>query len=427
MTSRERLIAALNHQQTDRPPIDLGATGQTGINASTLYRLRRELGLKEQRIRIIEPAQMLGEVEDDLLRALQVDVIGLWNKVNFYGYKNENWKPWEMDDGTPVWMGADFAYDEDEKGTKWLYPQGDRTAQYSAMMPKGGSFFDGAPREAFDMELEEEDLTPLEDFKDDFQIASEEDARYWEHQSLELYQNTEYGIVGLLGGAGLGDVAIVPGPSSKHPKGIRRVDDWLLAHILYPDYIREIFRYQTDIMLKNLEIYRQAVGERIQVIWISGTDFGNQKDLMLGKDLFRSLYKPFYKEINDWVHKHTNWKTFYHTCGAVYDLLDDFSEMGMDCLNPLQLSANGMDMRKIKEKYGSRFTFWGGGVDTQNTLPFGTPEEVRQQVRERIDVLGKDGGFVFNTIHNIVANVPAENLTAMYKEALQCPGYSRQT
>ena len=270
MTSRERLIAALNHQQTDRPPIDLGATGQTGINASTLYRLRKELGLKEQRIRVIEPAQMLGEVEDDLLKALQVDVIGLWNKVNFYGYKNENWKPWEMDDGTPVWMGADFAYDEDEKGTKWLYPQGDRTAQYSAMMPKGGSFFDGAPREAFDMELEEEDLTPLEDFKDDFQIASEEDARYWEHQSLDLYQNTEYGIVGLLGGAGLGDVAIVPGPSSKHPKGIRRVDDWLLAHILYPDYIREIFRYQTDIMLKNLEIYRQAVGERIQVIYCNG-------------------------------------------------------------------------------------------------------------------------------------------------------------
>ena len=423
MNSRERLMAALNHQQTDRPPIDLGATGQTGISASTLYRLRQELGLKEQRIRIIEPAQMLGEVEDDVLKALQVDVIGLWNLTNFYGYKNEGWKPFRMEDGTPVLMGAGFAYDKDENGTLWVYPQGDRTAEYSAMMPKNGSFFDAAPRPAFDMELDEEELTPLEDFKDDFSVATDEEARYWENRSVTLYQNTEYGIVGLLGGAGLGDAAMVPGPFIKHPKGIRRVDDWLLAHILYPEYIREIFRYQTDIMLKNLEIYRQAVSDRIQVIWISGTDFGSQRDLMLGKEIFRDLYKPFYKEINDWVHKHTKWKTFYHTCGAVYDLLDDFAEMGLDCLNPLQLSANGMDARKIKEKYGDTFVFWGGGVDTQNLLPFGTPDEVQKQVRERIDILGKNGGFVFNTIHNIVANVPAKNLTAMYEEALKTPGY----
>lgn len=419
MTSRERFIAALNHQQTDRPPLDLGATGQTGINASTLYQLRKALGLEEHAIPIIEPGQMLGEVEDDVLKALKTDVVGIWNPTNFYGYKNENWKPWKMDDGTPVLMGGDFAYDEDEAGTKWVYPQGDRSAEYSAMMPKDGSFFDSAPRAAFDMDLDEEELTPLEDFKDDFSVASDEDARYWEKRSIELYENTEYGVIGLLGGAGLGDAAMVPGPFVKHPKGIRRVEDWLLAHVLYPDYIREVFRYQTDIMLKNLEIYKQAVGDRIQAVWISGTDFGNQRSLMLGKSTFCDLYKPFYKEINDWVHQNTNWKTFFHTCGAVYDLLDDFVEMGVDCINPLQLSAEGMDAKKIKETYGDKLVFWGGGVDTQHTLPFGTPEEVRRQVRERIDILSKDGGYVFNTIHNIVANVPAENLLAMYDEVLK--------
>ena len=419
MTSRERFIAALNHQQTDRPPLDLGATGQTGINASTLYQLRKALGLEEHAIPIIEPGQMLGEVEDDVLKALKTDVVGIWNPTNFYGYKNENWKPWKMDDGTPVLMGGDFAYDEDEAGTKWVYPQGDRSAEYSAMMPKDGSFFDSAPRAAFDMDLDEEELTPLEDFKDDFSVASDEDARYWEKRSIELYENTEYGVIGLLGGAGLGDAAMVPGPFVKHPKGIRRVEDWLLAHVLYPDYIYEVFRYQTDIMLKNLEIYKQAVGDRIQAVWISGTDFGNQRSLMLGKSTFCDLYKPFYKEINDWVHQNTNWKTFFHTCGAVYDLLDDFVEMGVDCINPLQLSAEGMDAKKIKETYGDKLVFWGGGVDTQHTLPFGTPEEVRRQVRERIDILSKDGGYVFNTIHNIVANVPAENLLAMYDEVLK--------
>ncbi len=418
MTSRERLIATLNHQQTDRTVLDLGATSQTGINASTLYQLRKELGLDEHRIKIIEPGQLLGEVEDDLLKMLGCDVVGLFNIGNFYGYKNKDWKPWQMDDGTPVWMGGGFEYDEDEKGTKWVYPHGNRSAEYSAMMPKGGSFFDAAPREKFDFDLDEDDLTPLEDFKDDFGIMSDEEARNWEEKSLDLYNNTEYGIVGCLGGGALGDVAVIPGPAVDHPRGIRRVDDWLMAQVMYPDYVKEIFRYQTDIMLKNLEIYHQAVGERIQVVWISGTDFGNQRGLMLSKDTFRELYKPFYKEINDWVHKNTTWKTFYHTCGGIYDLLDDFAEMGLDCLNPVQLSADGMDMHKIKANYGDKFTFWGGGVDTQHILPFGTPKQVREQVRERIDVLGKDGGFVFNTIHNIVANVPTENIIAMYEEVL---------
>lgn len=418
MTSRERLIATLNHQTPDRLPLDLGATSQTGINASSLYQLRKALHLDEHQLKIIEPGQLLGEVEQDLLDLLGVDVVGLFNTTNYFGYKNDNWKKWEMDDGTPVWMGGGFTYDQDETGKLFVYPQGDTSAEYSAILPKGGTFFDCVPREKFDWDLEEEDLTPLEDFKDDFSVVSDEEARYWEEKSIELYENTDYGIVGMIGGGALGDAAVIPGPGIKHPKGIRRVDDWLMAHSMYPDYIKAVFRYQTDIMLKNLEIYRQAVGDRIQVVWISGTDFGNQMAGMMSLETFRELYKPFYKEINDWVHQHTSWKTFYHTCGAVSSFLDDFADMGLDCLNPLQLSAKGMDARTIKEKYGDKFTFWGGGVDTQKTLPFGTPEEVRREVRERIDILGKNGGYVFNTIHNIVANVPPENLIAMYEEVI---------
>ena len=417
MTGRERLIATLNHQQPDRTVIDLGGTSQTGINASTLYRFRKALGLPEKPIKITEPGQLLGEVDYDVINAVGADVIGLLNPVNFFGYKNENWKPWQMDDGTPVLMGGGFEYDEDEKGTKYVYPQGDRSAEYSCMIPKGGSFFDSVPREKFDFDLDEEDLTPLEDFKEDFSVVDDETAKYWEQKSYELYNNTDLGVVGMLGGGALGDAAVIPGPAVKHPRGIRRVDDWLMARAMYPDYIKAVFRYQTDVMLKNLEIYKQAVGERIQVVWISGTDFGNQRGPMISLSTFRELYKPFYKEICDWVHQNTGWKTFFHTCGAIYDFLDDFAEMGLDCLNPLQLSANGMDPVKIKENYGDKFTFWGGGVDTQHVLPFGTPDEVRAQVRERIDILGKGGGYVFNTIHNIVAGVPAENLMAMYDEA----------
>lgn len=423
MTSRERIIAALNHQQTDRCPIDLGSNGQTGMNVSTLYRFRKELGLDEHRLKVVEPYQMLGEVEEDVMQKVGSDIVGLWNETTMIGYKNENWKPWEMDDGTPVYMGGGFEYDVDERGTKFVYPCGDRTAPYSCCMPKGGSFFDGVDHtdEPFDWDVDEEDLDGLKDFKDDFAVASDEDARYWEEQSKKIYEGTDYAIMGVLGGAGLGDVAVVPGPSIKHPKGIRKVDDWLAAHRMFPDYIEEIFDYQTEIMLKNLEIYKQAVGERINVVWISGTDFGTQQGPFMALDTFRTLYKPYYTKINNWVHENTGWKTFYHTCGCINQLLDDLAEMGVDCLNPVQFGAmepKGMSPQRLKDEYGDKFIFWGGGVDTQHVLPFGTPEEVYEQASERVRILNQNGGFVFSSIHNVVANVPPKNLVAMYEAAL---------
>jgi hypothetical protein len=422
MTSRERIIAAINHRQPDRCPIDLGSNGQTGMNVSSLYKLREALGLDSHRLKVAEPAQMLGEIEEDLMKTVGSDMIGLWNKGNFYGFANENWKPWQLDDGTPLWVPGAFEIDVDEKGSKWLYPRGDRSGKPSACMPAGGCFFDGAIRsEPFDFDIDEEKLTPVDDFRDDYTVATDEDARYWEEESKRLFEETEYGIMGVLGGAGLGDVAIVPGPHMKTANGIRLVGDWITAHIVYPNYIDEVFGYQTEIMLKNLEIYKQAVGERINVIWVSGTDFGTQRGLFMGKSTFRELYTPHYRQINDWIHNNTGWKTFYHTCGCINDLLDDLAEVGVDCLNPVQVNAiegGGLTAQQLKDGWGDRFTFWGGGVDTQLTLPFGTPEEVRRQVAERIEIFNKGGGFVFSSIHNVVAKVPPENLVAMYETAL---------
>ena len=242
-------------------------------------------------------------------------------------------------------------------------------------------------------------------------MEDEEDTSF---PSRRLFEETEYGIIGNLGVGGLGDAAWVPGPNEKHPKGIRKMEDWLMAHILYPEYIKAVFAMQTEVMLKNLEIYRQAVGDRIQIVWISGNDFGTQQGEFFAVDIFRKLYKPFYKKINDWVHANTTWKTYYHTCGSVVNLLDDFVEMGMDIINPLQFSAKGMDPVVIKQKYGDKLVFWGGGVDTQKVLSFGTAQEVEDQVKERLQQLSPGGGYVFNTIHNVVGNVPAQNLLAMF-------------
>lgn len=423
MTSRERVIAALNHQPTDRCPIDLGSSGQTGMNASTMYRFRKALGLEERPIKLIEPLQMLGEVDEDLRRAVHGDIVGLWNRGNMMGFSQDEWKPYTMYDGTPCLIGSGFEYDLNENGDTLVYSCGDRNANYAFMMPKGGSFFDNVDHfaEEFDWDLDEEDLTPVEDFKDDFQVMTDEDARYIEDTCRKLYEETDCAIMGNLGGFGIGDAAFVPGPAVKYPRGIRKVADWMMATAMFPGYVDAVFSYQEEVMLKNLEIYKQAVGDRIQSICISGTDFGTQRGLFMSKDTFRSLYKPHYKVINDWVHNNTNWKTYYHTCGCVNELLDDFVEMGLDCLNPVQFSAMepaGMTPERLKKEYGDKLIFWGGGVDTQRVLPFGTPEEVIAQVKERVEALNKNGGFIFNTIHNVVANVPAENLIAMYETVL---------
>ena len=412
MNSRERVLAAINHRQPDRVPVDLGATGQTGMSASTMYRLRKALGLPEKEIEICEMFQLLGKPDQDLLDYVGADVIGIHNPVNMFGVPDGKLKPFIMPDGTPTLVSEHNEYDFSEDGSVYIYPQGNRSVRPSGHMPAGGYFFDNIDRAG---EYDEDELCAAEDFKNDFAVMSDEMAKDIEKKTDRAYRETEYAIVGNLGGFGLGDSAMVPGPGLLHPQGIRRFDEWLMAHLLYPEYLNEIFQMQTEIMMKNLEIYHQAVGDKIQIVWISGTDFGTQNGEFFGVDIFRKLYKPYYKKVNDWVHKNTSWKTFYHCCGSIVNYLDDFVDMGVDILNPVQVSAKGMDPHMLKEKYGSKLVFWGGGIDTQHTLPFGTPDEVQEQVKERLKIFSRDGGYIFNPIHNVVANTPVENLIAMYE------------
>jgi uroporphyrinogen-III decarboxylase len=204
----------------------------------------------------------------------------------------------------------------------------------------------------------------------------------------------------------------VPAPWLKYPKGIRDVEEWYISTVTRRDYVYRVFERQCEIALANLEKLYQVVGDRVSVLFVTGTDFGMQTGPFISRETYRELYMPFHKQVNDWVHQHTPWKTFIHTCGSVMALIPDFIEAGFDILNPVQTSAAEMDPRELKARFGDRIVFWGGGVDT---LPFGTPEEVREQVRERIRIFGRGGGFVFNTIHNVQARVPVENLLALYE------------
>jgi hypothetical protein len=212
-----------------------------------------------------------------------------------------------------------------------------------------------------------------------------------------------------------GDIALVPAPWLKRTKGIRDVAEWYISTAGRYDYVYQIFQRQCEIALKNLAKIHSAVGDRVSVVFITGTDFGTQAGPFISPKSYRSLYKPFHRRVNDWVHAHTSWKTFIHSCGSVVAFVDDFIDAGFDILNPVQCSAVGMDPQTLKDAFGPRITFWGGGVDTQRTLPFGTPEQVRCQVRERIEIFNRGGGFVFNTVHNVQSGTPAENLVAMYE------------
>lgn len=416
MNSRERVAKALNHEEPDRVPIDFGASAVTGIAASAVYKLQVALGLHREgeRVKVVEPYQMLGEIAADLREKLGVDCVGLEARKNLFGFENKNWKPWELFDGTPVWVPEAFNTIPEPNGDILMYPEGDRTAPPSGRMPKGGFYFDTIIRQP---PIDDANLR-VEDNLEEFAHISDEDLAYFERQADYLYRNTDCAIVANFGGTAFGDIALVPAPFLKNPKGIRDVAEWYMSTIIRKEYVREVFARQCEIALANLAKIRQAVGNRVSVIFVTGTDFGTQRAQFISTQAYRELYKPFHKRVNDWVHAHTTWKTFIHTCGAVEPLIEDFIDAGFDILNPVQCSAAGMEPRHLKETYGDRIVFWGGGVDTQKTLAFGTPEEVRQEVKERIAIFGRGGGYVFNAVHNIQATTPTENLVALV-EALQ--------
>ncbi len=413
MTSRERLQKALNHIETDRPPIDLGATNTTGISAVSLHYLREKLGIPGK-VRIAEPFQILGEVDEAVRKALGVDVVGIFDRNTFFGYANDRgWKNWRFKD-IDFEIGEGFVTTVDEKGDTYVYPQGDLSAKPSGRLPANGFYFDGILRQE---PVDEDNLDAVADFKEQFQVMNDDDLRYIQQQAEHVYKDTDYGAIFMWGGGAFGDVALLPGTGLKYTPGVRDIEEWYMYHLLHPEYITELFSYQLEIAIENLKLIKEALGDTIQAIYVSGTDFGTQLNTLIKKDLYVELYKPFVRKINDWIHENTSWKTFYHSCGAIKSFIPEFIDAGVDILNPVQCSAVGMDPQELKDTFGKDIVFWGGAVDTQKTLPFGTPEEVYKEAKERCDIFKKDGGFVFNSVHNIQAGTTPENLLAFFDAA----------
>ena len=215
-------------------------------------------------------------------------------------------------------------------------------------------------------------------------------------------------------GAAFGDIALVPATFLKHPKGIRDVEEWYVSTAVRKDYVLAVFEHQCQIAEQNIETLIDIFGDRVDAAFVTGTDFGTQRGPFISNAAYRELYKPFHIRVNSLIHAKSKWKTFIHSCGSVYNLIPEFIEAGFDILNPVQCSAACMEPADLKKSYGDNIVFWGGGVDTQKTIAFGTPDEVYREVRQRIEVLNRSGGMVFNSIHNIQGNTPTPNILAMF-------------
>jgi Uroporphyrinogen decarboxylase (URO-D) len=406
--ARERVRTTLDHRQPDRIPVDFGGTAVTGMHVSIVAALREHYALEPRLVKVHEPYQMLGMIDDDLKEALGIDVEGLSGRETMFGFRNDDWRPWMTPFGLEVLVADQFHTTTDDRGDTYIYPMGNTSVAPSGRMPSSGFFFDTIIRqEPFDSAR----LDPADNLEE-YHVVSD---AYLDDLETDVsaVESTGRALIATLPGMALGDIAFVPAPGLERPRGIRDITEWYVSIRKRPDYIRQVFTAQVDVALENLARIHRRVGERLDAVMTCGTDFGTQTGAFCSVDTFQNLWSPHYRRVNDWIHDHTTWKTFKHSCGSVERFMRSFIECGFDIINPVQCSAANMEAEHLKREYGRDLVFWGGGVDTQHTLPFGTPGEVREQVLRRCEVFGAGGGFVFNSIHNVQAGTPLENVVAM--------------
>lgn len=393
MTPRERVLTALKHKEPDVLPWDLGGMRSTGIMAIAYANLRRALKLPFDSIKVYDVGQQLAWVDEDIRRVFGIDVIALdTEKVladHFYG-----WRPYTLPDKerTNALIPANYRVEEMEDGSRLLFADGTAIGK----MPSEGFYFDGLyhPLEKAETVKDIEKWDPG--------TFSQEVLSALRKEAKNLYENTDYAIMGSFGGN------IVEGGQT-----LMGWENFMSALLANRPLAEALIEKMVEGHLRNLELYLEAVGDYIQIIQM-GDDLGTQNGPMLSPRLYKELIFPAHKRIYEYVHRKTpHIFVFLHSCGGIYELIPYLIEAGVDILNPVQTSAVNMEPEKLKKEFGKDIVFWGGGCDTQRILPFASPEEVKEHIRERIAIFAPGGGFVFCQVHNIQANVPVENIIAL--------------
>jgi len=398
LTSRERVRLILNHQEADRPAIDLGSTEVTGTSAWTYRALKQALGLPPGRVRVYNLIEMLAEVEAPVLDALGVDFVMLPPTPLRFGLNYGEWKSLTFWDGQTFDVPQGFCPATREDGallTPWQ-PGGPP----DWCMPKGGRFFDHIPSGRWDpLDIE---APPRENWRFANTIR-DETLRAQQEMARALYESCERAIVAM--------------PQVYTPDGYGGFIWFAVQMRNDPAWCRDYLMQAAEAAARCFEQYLQAVGPYIDVLIVNVADYGMQEREWFDPELFREFFVPAWRLCTDVVHRFPHVKTFDHCCGSIPRLIPYLIEAGVDGLNPVQWSARNMDLRELKARYGKELVFWGGAVNTQQTLPFGTSDQVAQEVREVLDIMCPGGGYVVNPIHNILPEVSIENILALYQTA----------
>ena len=395
MTSRERVLKALRHEETDRIPIDFGGMASTGIMAIAYTRLKEHLGITGGQIRVFDIGQQLAEVELEVLSRFGVDVISLGNSLG--EAQPGFWKPWKLPNGIDcqIPVGVDLRPDEENGG--WLIWENGIPIQ---RMSPSSLYFTQIFHPLAEL------TTPEEIQAVPRPVIDDEELKYLQMRAKFLYENTDFAIMANFGG-------------SIHEIGqnLRGWGQFMMDLASGGAFTEDLIEGIVETQLMNLSLYLEAVGDYVQIIQF-GDDLGTQDRPQMSRKMYQKYLKPGHTKLYQYVHQNSDCAVFLHSCGSIYPLIPDLIEAGVDILNPVQTSAKNMDPQQLKAEFGDQLTFWGGGCDTQQILPNATPEGIAQHVTERINIFAPGGGFVFNQIHNIQANIPPENIVAMFDIAM---------
>lgn len=409
MTSRERVLKAVNFEEPDRVPIDLGAIRASGINAVVYDEMKRRMGLDTQ-TKIHDPMQLLAELEPEFIDRWHIDVVPLeavtadWAAQDYSQGVQKT-----LFCGREVWFPPGTNIREDADGG-WVQCKADGAA--FAHMPKDGLYFDFIRETMASGRIDPDAFRPRTVIPDD-------ELRQLERHAKRLYENTEKAILGW--GASITMIGLSALLSDNITQG--KLDTWLCMLMTEKETCHEMMGRYVDAVISCLGQYHQAVGDRVFAWGVASDDAGTQRGEIMKPGLFKEMIIPHYKRVCDWVHANTNWKTYLHSCGSIHDFIPLWIEAGVDILNPVQISAAKMEPERLKAEFGGKVVFWGGGCDTQKILPLGTSDEVREHVRHNLEVFAPGGGFVFNQVHNIQQNVPVENVEAMLDAAYEFGWY----
>ncbi len=416
MTSRERVRTAIRRQEPDRVPIDFGGMGSTGIMAIAHSKLKEYLGLNARPTRMYDGGQQLAEVEAEILERFHIDVISLGRTYSpvtdpdrtreFEEKWGGSWREWTMQDGSKAHVSDAFQPESDGKGG---WKMRNERGGIFAVMPEGALYFDSGP----DNNLLRNAQT-IEDLADWKPGRTTEESFYGTREKAKwLQENTEYAVMGGFGGGG----ALEPG------QGLRGWGQWMMDLAGDRPFAEEIIGRLVEAGVHNAKLFMEIASEYIDII-VVGDDLGTQAGPQMSPQMYHELIHPAHKAVYQTVHDaDSDAQIFLHSCGGIRPLIDDLIDEGVDILNPVQTNAVGMEPRGLKDEFGDALTFWGGGAEVAGPLTTGTPGEVREQVRERIGIFAPGGGYVFNQVHNIQANVPPENIVAMFDAAYEFGAY----